>query len=110
MKAKSKYQSDALGAVHETASDLHAAGLMDGEALREFDEMCLTQESPIKPEAIREILRREHISRSELAMHLNVPEDTVYQWERGEKRPEGPSLVLLRVVHRKGLDAIAHGA
>ena len=28
-------------------------------------------------------------------------------WERGEKRPSGPSLKLLAIVKAKGLDAIA---
>ena len=36
------YRSEALGAVHETASDLHDAGLMDKRTLRKFDELCLT--------------------------------------------------------------------
>ena len=35
------YRSDALGAIHETASDLHEAGLMDKQTLRKFDALCL---------------------------------------------------------------------
>jgi len=31
----------------------------------------------------------------------------VSQWERGEKHPRGPSLKLLTLVRKKGLDAIA---
>jgi putative transcriptional regulator len=38
---------------------------------------------------------------------LNVPTTLVSQWERGEKRPSGPSLKLLSLVKHKGLDAIA---
>ena len=41
-----KYRSEALGAIHETASDLHDAGIMDKRTLRRFDDMCLT---PVKP-------------------------------------------------------------
>jgi putative transcriptional regulator len=31
----------------------------------------------------------------------------ISQWERGEKRPDGPSLKLLNLVRTKGLKAIA---
>jgi putative transcriptional regulator len=31
----------------------------------------------------------------------------VSEWERGEKRPSGPSLKLLSIVKTRGLDAIA---
>ena len=43
---KKAYRSEALGAVHETASDLHDAGLMDKRKLRKFNELCLT---PVRP-------------------------------------------------------------
>ncbi|MCF8468749.1 MAG: hypothetical protein K9G33_15220 [Sneathiella sp.] len=42
---KRKYRSEALGAIHETASNLHDAGVMDKRTLRKFDQMCL---SPVK--------------------------------------------------------------
>ena len=32
---------------------------------------------------------------------------TVQKWEIGEKRPSGPSLKLLDVIERKGIDALA---
>ena len=38
---------------------------------------------------------------------LNVRKDAVSKWERGEKRPDGPSLKLLHLVKAKGLQAIA---
>jgi len=34
----------------------------------------------------------------------------VSEWERGEKRPSGPSLKLFSIVKAKGLDAIAQRA
>lgn len=36
------HRSDLLGAVHETASDLHDAGVMKDGTLRRFDALCLT--------------------------------------------------------------------
>lgn len=38
------YGSSALAAVHETASGLHEAGVMDKQTMRKFDELCLTNE------------------------------------------------------------------
>ncbi|MDA7511345.1 DNA-binding transcriptional regulator [Verrucomicrobia bacterium] len=104
---KMKYRSDALRAIHETSSDLHDAGVMDKCTLRKFDEMCLTPVRPMKPEAIRELRKREHASQAVFAMHLNVSKGVISQWERGERHPAGASLKLLTLVHEKGLDAIA---
>jgi hypothetical protein len=43
------YRSDALAAIHETASDLYDAGVMDKRTLREFDELCLSCSPPASP-------------------------------------------------------------
>ena len=104
---KKEYRSDALGAIHETASDLHDAGIMAKRTMRKFDEMCLTPVRPMKPEIIRALRKREHVSQAVFAMHLNVSKGVISQWERGERRPVGASLKLLTLVHEKGLVAIA---
>ena len=104
---KKQYRSDALGATHETACDLHDAGVMDKRTLRKFDKMCLTPVRPMKPEDIRSLRSREHVSQAVFAIHLNVSKGVVSQWERGEKQPAGASLKLLALVQEKGLDAIA---
>ena len=101
------YRSDILAAVHETAEDLHAAGVMQKRTLRRFDEMCLTPVEPMDAAAIRALRERERVSQAVLARHLNVTTGLVSQWERGEKRPAGPSLKLLSLVRSKGLEAIA---
>lgn len=101
------YRSDALAAIHETASDLHEAGVMEKRTLRRFDEMCLTPVEPMDATTIRSLRERERVSQAVLAKHLNVTTGLISQWERGEKRPAGASLKLLSLVDRKGLDAIA---
>jgi putative transcriptional regulator len=50
---------------------------------------------------------REGVSQSVFARYLNVKPKLVSEWERGEKKPSGPSLKLLSIVKAKGLDAIA---
>jgi putative transcriptional regulator len=101
------YRSDALAAVHETASDLHDAGVMEKRTLRTFDALCLTPVHPLGAEEIRALREREHVSQAVFARHLNVTTGLVSQWERGKKRPVGPSLKLLTLVREKGLDSIA---
>ena len=96
-----------MASIHETAEDLYEAGLMEKRTMREFDELCLTPISPLKPEQIRNIRERENVSQVVFAHYLNVSKGIVSQWERGEKRPSGTSLKLLSLVEKKGLSAIS---
>ncbi|WP_292824879.1 hypothetical protein [Nostoc sp. JL33] len=50
-----KNKSAILEAVHETATGLHKAGLMDQTTLREFDSLCLSEIEPLEPKQIKEI-------------------------------------------------------
>ncbi len=101
------FKSEALAAVHETASDLHDAGVMDKRTLRKFDELCLTPVRPIRAREIRALRERERVSQAVFARYLNVSTGLISQWERGEKRPAGASLKLLTLIEKKGLEAIA---
>jgi putative transcriptional regulator len=106
-KRAKRYHGDALAAVHETASDLRAAGLLDKRTMRTFDDLCLTPVEEFTPEQIVELRLREQASQAVFARYLNVTPSTVSQWERGEKRPRGPSSKLLALVAKGGLRAIA---
>ncbi len=106
MSTKMKPRNDMMAAVHQTASDLHRAGVMDTKTLREFDEMCLTPVEKLTPEEIKSIRQKAGVSQSVFALHLNVSPGLVSQWERGKKSPAGPSLKLLTLVKQKGLDAV----
>ena len=101
------YKSDLKAAIHQTASDLYEVGLMDQQTMRHFDESCLTPIHSFTAQEIRALREREDVSQTVFARYLNVPKDSVSQWERGEKRPSGPSLKLLSLVQKKGLEAIA---
>lgn len=106
-KHAKSFGSDALAAVHETASDLYAAGLLGKQTLRTFDDLCLTPIEAFTPQQFHDLRLREHASQAVFARYLNVTPSTVSQWERGEKRPRGPSLKLLTLVAKGGLRAIA---
>lgn len=102
-----KTESGILETVHKTAIGLHRAGVIDKATMREFDALCLTPVAPMSPEEIRALREREQVSQPVFARYLNVRRDAVSKWERGEKRPNGPSLKLLNLVKAKGLQAIA---
>ncbi|WP_371832866.1 helix-turn-helix domain-containing protein [Mesorhizobium koreense] len=106
MKNK-KADSGILASVHKTAAGLHKAGLVDKATMREFDAICLTPVQPLSPDEIRTLREREQVSQPVFAHYLNVRKDAISKWERGEKRPDGPSLKLLNLVKAKGLQSIA---
>ena len=101
------YRSKALAAVHEVASGLRDAGVMDKRSMKAFDEMCLTRIEPLTAAQIRRIRMREKASQAVFARYLNVTTGLVSQWERGEKHPRGASLKLLTLVAKKGLQSVA---
>ena len=102
-----KHRSLLSAAIHETARGLHRIGLMDKATMREFDASCLTAVAPLSAKEIAAIRKRAGVSQGVFAQYLNVKTKLVSEWERGEKRPSGPSLKLLSIVKNKGLEAIA---
>jgi putative transcriptional regulator len=104
---KKQYRSEAMASIHETASDLNAAGLMDKQTMRKFDEACLTPVHPFTAAEIKALREREGASQAVFARYLNVTTSIVSQWERGEKRPQGASLKLLSLIARHGLTMVA---
>lgn len=102
-----KPASDILAVVHESVSGLHRIGLVDQATMRDFDALCLTVVEALSPAEIRALREREQVSQAVFSRYLNVRKDAVSKWERGEKRPDGPSLKLLNLVKARGLAAIA---
>ena len=101
------YRNDVKAAIHETASDLFDAGLIDKQTMRSFDESCLTPIVPLTPRQIRDLRERERVSQTVFASYLNVTPNLVSKWERGEKTPSGPALKLLSLVEKHGLAVVA---
>jgi putative transcriptional regulator len=102
-----KFRSKVMSAIHETASDLYASGGLDRKTMRHFDLLCLTPVQAMTPEKIRSIRERENASQAVFAAYLNVTPSLVSKWERGEKNPQGPTLKLLSLVEKDGLERIA---
>ena len=102
-----QYRSEVMASIHETAEGLHAAGVMDKQTMRKFDEACLTAVLPLTAKEIRALREREGASQAVFARYLNVTTGLVSQWERGEKHPQGTSLKLLSLVAKHGLATVA---
>ena len=106
MTVKNKASSPILDAVHETARDLHTAGFIDKRRMHEYDALCVAPVPAYSSRRIRALRARHKLSQAVLASVLNTSLSTVRQWESGEKHPSGPSLKLLNLLDRKGLEAL----
>ena len=106
MTAKTVAKSRILQAVHETARDLNAAGFIDMRRMREYDALCLEPIPAYSRQKIRALRQRHKLSQAVLAAVLNTSLSTVRQWEIGDKHPSGPSLKLLDLLDRKGLESL----
>ena len=101
------YKSKISAAVHQMMQDAHDVGVIDKKTMWKFDDSCLTAVKTMSAEDVVALRKREDVSQAVLARYLNVAVKLVGEWERGEKKPSGPSLKLLALVRAKGLDAIA---
>ena len=101
-----KTKSAILEAVHETATGLNKAGVMDQLTLREFDRLCLRPVESLEPKQIKHIRETSRVSQAVFAALLNTSLSTVQKWEIGQKRPTGTALKLLHLVQERGLDAV----
>jgi len=99
-------KSAILDAVHETATGLYAAGVMDQFTMREFDRLCLSPVEPLQPEDIKRIREESQTSQAVFAALLNTSVSSVQKWEIGQKRPTGTALKLLHLVQQRGLDIL----
>jgi putative transcriptional regulator len=101
-----KHKSRLLEAVHETAKDLHEGGFIDKRALNRYEALCIEPVPTYSPEQIRTLRDRYRISQAVLASILNISLSTIQKWEIGEKHPGGPSLKLLSILDRKGIETL----
>ena len=105
-KTKIKAKSRIFEAVHETASDLHRLGFIDKRKMSKLDALCLDPVPGYDSKKIRTLRDHLQLSQAVLAAVLNTSLSTVRKWEAGEKHPSGPSLKLLNLLDRKGLEAV----
>lgn len=106
MTTKRKAKSRILEAVHETARDLHDGGLIDMRSMQRYDALCLEPVPMYSSTEIQALRKRYNLSQAVFASVLNTSLSTVRQWEIGAKHPSGPSLKLLNLLDKKGLEVL----
>lgn len=104
--AATKRKSRILDEMHETARGLHSTGLISKRRMGEFDALCHLDVHQMPPQKIKLLREQAHVSQAVFAAVLNTSLSTVQKWEVGDKKPSGPSLKLLNLIERKGLEAV----
>lgn len=107
MSTKTRFRSDAFGAIHEAARALHQVGAVDKATMRDFDLASFSAPRPFSPSEIKRIRENAKVSQPVFARCLNTSESTIEKWETGAKKPSGMALRLLMVVQKRGLDVLA---
>lgn len=106
MKAKTKKKSRLIKEIDDTIDDLRRLGFIDKRKQRTITALDLKPVPQYAAEQIRALRERVKVSQTVFASLLNTSASTVRKWEIGEKQPSGPSLKLLNLLDRKGLDAV----
>ena len=104
--AKTERKSRIIDEMRETTRGLHGAGLISKRRMGEFEALCNLEVAGMAPKQIKLLCEKEHISQAVFAAILNTSLSTVQKWEIGDKKPSGPSLKLLSLIQRKGLEAV----
>jgi len=99
-------KSRILAEMHETAKGLFDIGLISKRRMLKFDALCGLEVKAIPPSRIRLLRKKANLSQAVFAAVLNTSVSTIQKWEIGEKKPSGPSLKLLSLIERKGLEAV----
>jgi len=101
-----KRNSRILAETYETAEGLHGVGLISKRRMGEFKVLCSLDVDPMPPLKIKALREQAHLSQAVFAAVLNTSVSTIQKWEAGDKKPSGPSLKLLSLIERKGLEAV----
>lgn len=88
------------------AIDLRGIGFINKRKMREHNAFDMPSPPDFDKIKIRVLRDRFKLSQAALAVLLNTSLSTVRQWELGVKHPSGPSLKLLDLLDRKGLEVL----
>ncbi len=104
--ATTKRDSRIIKEVLETARGLQGAGLITKRRMGEFEALSHLEVEDMPPHKIKALREQARVSQAVFAAVLNTSLSTVQKWEVGDKKPSGPSLKLLNLIDRKGLEAV----
>lgn len=95
-------KSKLIDAMIETAKDLR----FDSITIKEIESLHLKSVDELPCFEIKKMRVKEKLSQSVMARILNVTPSTYQKWERGEVKPKGANLKLLRLAHDHGIQYI----
>lgn len=101
-----KRKSRILDEMHATTRDLHRLGFIDKRRMGELEALCELEVPALSARKIKALRKELHVSQPVFAALLNTSTSTVQKWEIGAKTPGGPSLKLLHLIERKGIEAV----
>ena len=92
----------------ELAEAKHANGTLSPSDYRKITlrELRRPETPEISGKDIRALREQAQVSQAVFGKHLRISTGYVQKLERGAKRPDGPVLVLLDLIRRKGWEAI----
>src|SRR6266851_431982 len=111
-KTKKRATSRLTAELLETARDMRKSGLMskpvhDKITMRHVGaDVAKAGAAALSGAEIRAVREQAKLSQAVFARCLNLTPGYVSQLERGDKTPTGPTLVLLNVIRRKGIQTI----
>lgn len=101
-----RQKSRIIEETRETAAGIRRAGLISKRDMVKFDALCQLDIKPMSPAKIKLLRKNSQVSQAVFAAILNTSVSTVQKWEIGDKEPSGPSLKLLNLLERKGIEAV----
>jgi putative transcriptional regulator len=90
--------------VYEMALDLHRQGAIGTTTLQKYEDLCLKPTD--SSGELRTLRPRYQLTQTQLASLLKVSPATVRSWEGGTKQPRGPSVRLLNLLERQGIEIL----
>ena len=106
MKSNQKSSSRIIREMQASMNGLDRALKVSKKTMRQYQEFDGLGVASMSAHQIKELREKSCISQAVLAAVLNTSLSTVQKWEIGDKKPSGPSLKLLSLIDRKGLQAV----
>ena len=97
---------EVLENIHQAAKDLMELEFIDKNHMAQYEAICLQPIPNYDQTKIRALRDRYKLSQAAFAIVLNTSASTIRKWEVGDKHPSGPSLKLLDILDRKGLEVL----
>lgn len=103
---KNNQKSRIIQEMRETMAGLHRSGIITKKSMAEFQALQNLDVTPMTPTRIKRLRTQTRLSQAVFALTINTSLSTIQKWEAGDKSPSGPSLKLLSLIERKGLEVI----